>query len=76
MSLRRRLVGAWPEILTGLAFVGGWALLTLGVAALTSPVAWLFSGGLFAVSLGGWKLFYVFVRDGLYVLTGQGKRHA
>ena len=77
----RRLVEAtekvfavFPEVLTALAFLGGWALLTLGVVALTSPLAWLFSGGLLAISLGGWKLFYVFVRDGLYVLTKAGKR--
>jgi len=65
---------AWlPEILTALAFVGGWTVLTAGIVALTAPVAWFFSGGLLLISLGGWRLFYIFVRDGLYLLTKQGK---
>jgi hypothetical protein len=68
------LLGILPEGLTALAFVGGWTLITAGVVALSSPLAWLFSGGLLAISLGGWKLFYIFVRDGLYLLTQASKR--
>lgn len=68
------IVAALPETLTALAFVAGWTLVTMGVVALTSSLAWLFSGGLLLISLGGWRLFYIFIRDGLYVLTGQAKR--
>lgn len=64
---------AVPEILTAGAFLGGWLLVTAGVVRLTSPVAWVFSGGLLLLSLGGWKLLWVLVRDGLYVLTQTTK---
>jgi hypothetical protein len=57
------------EILTALTFVVGWLLITAGVAHLTSPVAWYFSLGLLALSLGGWKLLGQFVWNGLYALT-------
>lgn len=60
---------ALPEILTTAALLGGWLLLTLGVVALTSPLAWLFSGGLLLISLAGWKLLWRLATDGLYTLT-------
>jgi hypothetical protein len=65
-----------PEILTTAALLGGWLLLTLGVVALTSPVAWLFSGGLLLLSLGGWKLAWALVTNGLYALTRPEKAAA
>jgi hypothetical protein len=67
---------AFPEILTAGAFVGGWALLTAGVAALTSSLAWLFSGGLLLISLGGWKLLWKLATSGLYALTRAPGRDA
>lgn len=60
---------ARAEILTALAFVAGWMLVTAGIARLTSPVAWYFSLGLLSLSLGGWKLLAQFVWNGLYALT-------
>lgn len=64
----------WPELLTSLALVGGWALLTWGVARLTAPVAWVFSAGLLLVSLGGWRLLWEVATRGLYALTRPTKR--
>lgn len=58
-------------MLTAGAFIGGWSLITQGVAALTSPLAWLFSGGVLLISLGGWKLFWALVTNGLYSLTRE-----
>jgi hypothetical protein len=59
---------ALPEILTTAALLGGWALITAAIAALTSPLAWLFSGGLLLISLGGWKLLWALASNGLYTL--------
>lgn len=70
----RGVARAFPEILTAGALLGGWSLVTLGIALLTSPLAWLFSGGLLLLSLSGWKLLYVLARDGLYALTRDNKR--
>jgi hypothetical protein len=67
----RALWTARAECLMALAFVGGWLLVTAGIAALTSRIAWLFSLGLLAISLGGWKPFARFVYAGLYVLTRE-----
>jgi hypothetical protein len=57
------------ELLTACGLVGGWALITAGIVALTSPLAWLFSGGLLLVSACGWELLYTIARRGLYALT-------
>jgi hypothetical protein len=56
------------EALTALAFVAGWALVTAGVAHLTARVAWVFSAGILAISLGGWRLFGRMAWYGLYTL--------
>lgn len=60
-----------PELLTAAVFVAGWALLTAGVVALTSPIAWLFGAGLLLISLGGWRLLITLVVHGLYALTRE-----
>jgi hypothetical protein len=57
-----------PELLTATTLLGGWALITAAIAALTSPLAWLFSGGLLLISLGGWKLLWALASNGLYTL--------
>lgn len=57
------------ELLAAAALVAGWSLITAGVAALTSPLAWLFSAGTFLISLFGWELLYTVGRRGLYALT-------
>lgn len=64
-----RLRVALPEILTTAALLGGWILITVAVVALTSPLAWLFSGGLLLLSLAGWKLLWALMMNGLYALT-------
>jgi hypothetical protein len=67
------LRAALPELLTAGAFIAGWSLITAGIVALTSPLAWLFSGGLLALSLGGWKLLWALATNGLYALTRPPK---
>lgn len=58
------------ELLTAAAFVGGWLLVTVGVAALLPPrVVWPVSLGLLLLSAGGWGLLVSVARHGLYVLT-------
>lgn len=61
----------WSETLTATAFIGGWLLITAGIAALTSRVAWLFSLGVLLISLGGWRLLWRMATDGLYALTRE-----
>ena len=64
------LKAAQAEVLTALCFVAGWLLVTLGLAHLARPdVVWPLSLGLLGFSLGGWKLLYTLVSDGLYALT-------
>jgi hypothetical protein len=72
----KAIVEALPEILTAMAFLGGWLLLTYGVARLLSDIVWPLSGGLLLLSLGGWKLLWKLSTDGLYVLTRSAKRRA
>jgi hypothetical protein len=57
------------EILTTFAMLGGWALVTLGVALLTTWKVWPISGGLLLLSCGGWRLLWAIASDGLYTLT-------
>lgn len=63
------LLRVLPELLTAGALLGGWLLLTAGLVALTSPLAWWFSGGLLLLSLAGWKLLWTLATTGLYTLT-------
>lgn len=58
------------ELLTGTAWLVGWILCT---AAVERRSLWLGSLGLLSVSLGGWRLLFVIVRDGLYTLTRDGR---
>lgn len=59
------------ELLTFAAILGGWALVTLGVAYLTAPIAWAFSAGVFLLSMAGWQLVFTVARRGLYNLTRE-----
>lgn len=52
--------------------IGGWSLLTLGVARLTVPEVWPISGGLFLLSLAGWGHLRVVAVAGLYTLKRMG----
>ena len=64
-----RLQRLRAELLTALALLGGWLLVTWGVAALTHWAAWPISLGILSVSLGGWRFAWTVARDGLYTLT-------
>lgn len=60
---------ARAEILHAGSIVGGWALLTAGVARLLVPEVWLISGGLLLLSFAGWGHLRRLVVIGLYALT-------
>jgi hypothetical protein len=67
---RRRIAAVRGEILTGLALLAGWALLTSAIAQLVRPdVVWRASAGIFLLSLCGWKFLYTIASSGLYKLT-------
>lgn len=51
------------------AILGGWALLTAGVASLLVPEVWLISAGLLLLSLAGWGHLRVLFGKGVYALT-------
>lgn len=51
------------------SIVGGWALVTYGLASLTVPEVWPLSGGLALLSLAGWGHLRQIVSLGLYTLT-------
>lgn len=72
--MRRRLAWIWSEGRTAhsLVILGGWALLTWGVADLTVPQVWPISGGLFLLSLAGWGHLRVVAVAGLYTLKRMG----
>jgi hypothetical protein len=62
------------EVLETIAILAGWGFLTAGIAALTSPIAWLFSLGLLGLCLAGIKYVGVLAWEGLYALTREVKR--
>lgn len=63
----------WRDALQVLGIVGGWGLLTLGIARLTVPEVWPISAGLLLLSLCGWGFLRVLFLEGLYVLS-RGRR--
>lgn len=67
----RRFRAEW---LTAVALFAGWAALTAAVAVFLTPsVVWTVSGGLLAISLGGWRLLFVVAWHGLYDLSRDGR---
>ncbi len=58
----------WAEIAVSIAWLGGWALVTWGIARLTSVEAWIFSGGVLLLSFTGWEWMYGVMKDGVYSL--------
>lgn len=58
-----------PELLTALAALLGWFLLTWVAASLISPWAWPASGGLLLLSICGWRFLAVIAWRGLYDLS-------
>lgn len=59
------------EILLSVALLGGWALVTYGIAALSTPLAWPISGGFLLLSLCGWRFLGTLFLRGLYDLTRE-----
>lgn len=71
----RTLAEARAELATAAALLGGWTLLTHGVAALLPRVpVWSLSAGLLLVSLCGWELLWTMGRKGLYTLSREDRR--
>ena len=59
-----------PEIAVGAAALGGWALLTVAVAAVLPPrIVWPASIGLLLLCAGGMRFLAGVAWEGLYVLT-------
>lgn len=72
-------LGRWmrryrASLLTGAAFVCGWALLTAGLASLTVAQVWPLSGGLFLLGLVGFGLIREIMTEGLYALARERRR--
>jgi hypothetical protein len=62
------------EALLVVAILGGWGLLTWGLALLTTPKVYPISGGLLLLSCAGWRMLWAIASDGLYTLTRTPKR--
>lgn len=60
---------ALPDALFVMALLGGWTLLTWGLAALLSWKVWPISFGLFLLSCCGWRMLWVLASQGLYALS-------
>lgn len=66
--------GRWTELLLVGSYVGGWALITWGLARLLVPEVWLLSGGVLLLSAGGLGLLKDVATEGLYVLSRAARR--
>ena len=66
----RAVRAVMSEVVFWSLVLGGWALLTWGVARLTSVDAWIFSGGILLLSFTGWRTLFDLFWDGLHVLVG------
>ena len=53
--------------------LGGWGLVTWGVASLTVWQSWPISGGLFLLSLAGWGHLRIVFSAGVYALACAGR---
>ncbi len=63
------------EILLVCTWTVGWALLTYGVAtAVHRWWVWPISTGLALLGVGGYKLLWIVLREGLYTLTQDEKQ--
>lgn len=58
------------EILVSLAVLGGWTLLTWGVASLLVWQVWPISFGVLLLALAGFRFLGTIATRGLYVLSG------
>lgn len=57
------------ELALSAAILGGWTLITVGLAALTTRHVWPISAGFFLLSLAGWQFVGRLFWRGLYILT-------
>lgn len=66
----------WQEGRTAhvVCILGGWALLTWGVARLLVVEVWMISGGLLLLSVAGWGHLRILSDAGLYALKSAGER--
>lgn len=74
--LLRTVAPVWAaraEIGAAVLLVAGWVLITAAIAQLVHRTPWLFSAGLFALTMFGWRFLYTIGRDGLYALTRPPK---
>lgn len=74
-ALRLWSVRAWKQRHLALhvgSIVGGWYLLTRGLAELLVPEVWFISGGLFLLSVAGWGHLRVLFSAGVYALKRAG----
>lgn len=71
-AIVRRLLA---ELLTALALLLGWTLVTYACAGIWRPrIVWPLSAGLLLFSSAGWSLIRALVTDGLYALTKESPR--
>ena len=63
----------WPEGLQAFGIVGGWMLITFGIASLLTWETWPISIGLLVLSFVGWGHLRVVFGRGIYTLS-KGKR--
>ena len=68
------IVRVIPDALQVVAIVGGWGLMTWGVAELLVWEVWPISGGLFLLSVSGWGFLRKFFSTGLFALSRKPKR--
>ena len=59
----------WREAALCIGVLGGWSLLTLGIAELAVSEVWPISGGLLLLSLCGWGFLRDVAKEGLYTLS-------
>lgn len=72
--LRAIPAAVWAEGRTAhlLSIVGGWALVTWGIASLTVWQVWPISGGLLLLSVAGWGHLRIVFAAGVYPLSRLG----
>ena len=71
-SIVKRIGRYAGEILTAIALLVGWLLVTLALArVLRGDVVWPLSLGLLLFSAAGWRLFGAIVLHGLYALSKE-----
>lgn len=63
------IVKLWPEALQAVSILAGWALMTFGIASLSTWQVWPISIGLLLFSLVGWGHLRFIFGKGIYTLS-------